>query len=119
MIYSRRLLKCDLYDSFKQSFDVCYNGNKFPSIPIAYSVHLKEDYENVKHLLRLVKYEEHDWEVIGDLKMIVFLTGLLGGFTKQPCFPCYWDSRATARHNERKDWPSTMGFVTGEKNVKW
>lgn len=96
-----------------------HNGNKYPSIPIAHSVHLKEGYENVKRLLRLVKYEEHDWEVIGDFKMIGFLTGLQGGFTKHPCFLCYWDSRATARHYETKDWPSRTGFVIGEKNVKW
>ena len=80
-----------------------HNGNKYPNIPIAHSVHLKEDYENVKHLLRLVKYEEHDWEVIGDFKMIGFLTGLQGGFTKHPCFLCYWDRRATARYYETKD----------------
>ena len=53
-----------------------HNGYKYPSIPITHSVHLKEDYKNVKHLLRLVKYEEHDWEVIGEFKMIGFLTGL-------------------------------------------
>lgn len=52
-----------------------HNGNKYPSIPIAHTVHLKEDYENVKHLLHLVKYNEHNWEVIGDFKMIGFLTG--------------------------------------------
>ena len=32
-----------------------HNGNKYPSIPIAHSVHLKEGCENLKHLLRLVK----------------------------------------------------------------
>ena len=96
-----------------------HNGIKYPSIPITHSVHLKEGYENVKHLLRLVKYKEHDWEVIGDFKMIRFLTGLQGSFIKHPCFSCYWDSRATARHYETKDWPSRAGFVIDEKNVKW
>ena len=96
-----------------------HNGTKYPSIPITHSVHLKEGYENVKHLLHLVKYEEHDWEVIGDFKMIRFLTGLQGSFIKHPCFSCYWDSRATARHYETKDWPSRAGFVIDEKNVKW
>ena len=57
--------------------------------------------------------------MIRDFKMIGFLTGLQGGFTKHPCFLCYWDSRATARHYETKDWPSRTGFVIGEKNVKW
>ena len=73
----------------------------------------------MKHLLCLVKYEEHDWEMIGDFKMIGFLTGLQGGFTNHPCFFCYWDSQATARHYETKDWPSRTSFVIGEKNIKW
>ena len=32
-----------------------HNGNKYRSIPITHSVHLKEGCENLKHLLRLVK----------------------------------------------------------------
>ena len=80
-------------DSSTRSLKVVllYNGNKYPSIPIAHSVHLKEVYENVKHLLHMVKYEEHDWQVTGDFKMIGFLKGLEGGFTRHPCFLCYWD----------------------------
>lgn len=53
-----------------------HNGNQFPSIPIAHSVHLKEDYDNVKRLLNLVSYDSHNWDVIGDFKMIAFLTGM-------------------------------------------
>ena len=55
------------------------NGNKFPSIPVAHSVQMKEDYETVKKLLIKVKYEEYQWEVRGDFKMILFLLGLQGG----------------------------------------
>ena len=96
-----------------------HNGNKYPSIPIAHSVHLKEDYASVKYLLRVVKYGDHEWEVIGDFKMIGLLTGLQGGFTKYLWFLCYWDSRATAKHYKTKDWPLRTGFVVDEKNVKW
>ena len=52
-----------------------HNGNMYPSIPMAHSVHLKENYANVKHLLGLLSYKEHNWEVIGDFKMIAFLSG--------------------------------------------
>ena len=51
-----------------------HNGNMYPSI-MAHSVHLKENYANVKHLLDLLTYEEHSWEVIGDFEMIEFLSG--------------------------------------------
>ena len=47
-----------------------HNGNKYRSIHVTHSAHLKEGYGNVKHLLRLVEYEEHDEEVIGNFKML-------------------------------------------------
>ncbi|KAL6467649.1 hypothetical protein MHYP_G00233260 [Metynnis hypsauchen] len=68
-----------------------HNGNKYPSLPVAHSVHLKEEYTSVKMLLGALKYDEYGWEVIGDFKMVSFLMGLQGGFTKYPCFICLWD----------------------------
>lgn len=53
-----------------------HNSNEHPSIPIAHFVHLKEDNYNIKRPLLLQKYGEHDFEVIGDLKMSGFLTDL-------------------------------------------
>ena len=55
-----------------------HNGNKYPSLPLAHSVHLKENYENVKTVLNVLKYDQYNWEVIGDLKMIAFLMGMQG-----------------------------------------
>lgn len=37
--------------------------------------------------------------------MINFLLGQQSGFTKYPCFLCMWDSRDTAQHYTKKDWP--------------
>src|SRR6218665_2933909 len=45
------------------------NGNNYPSLPMAHSVHLKEDYTSVKMLLSALKYDDYRWEVIGDFKM--------------------------------------------------
>ena len=75
-----------------------HNGNRLPSIPLAHSVHLKEEYNNVKLLLNALKYHEYAWEIIGDFKMVAFLMGLQGGFTKFPCYLCLWDSRDTTSH---------------------
>ena len=36
-----------------------HNGNQYPSILVGYSVHLKEDYDNVKTLLQKTKYDEY------------------------------------------------------------
>lgn len=96
-----------------------HNGNNNPSIPMAHSVHLKEDYTSVKMLLSALKYDDYGWEVIGDFKMVAFLMGLQGGFTKFPCFLCLWDSRDTKAHYHRKEWPARTEFSVGNSNVKW
>ncbi|KAL6465610.1 hypothetical protein MHYP_G00257430 [Metynnis hypsauchen] len=95
-----------------------HNGNKYPSLPVAHSVHLKEEYTSVKMLLGALKYDEYGWEVIGDFKMVSFLMGQ-GGFTKYPCFICLWDSRDTKAHYHRRDWPQRTEFTVGKNNVKW
>ncbi|KAL6487813.1 hypothetical protein MHYP_G00044390 [Metynnis hypsauchen] len=96
-----------------------HNGNKYPSLPVAHSVHLTEEYTSVKMLLGALKYDEYGWEVIGDFKMVSFLMGLQGGFTKYPCFICLWDSRDTKAHYHRRDWPQRTEFTVGKNNVKW
>ena len=48
---------------------------------------MKEEYENVKTLLNITKYSSH-WELCGDFKMLAFLLGQQGGYTKYSCFLC-------------------------------
>jgi len=43
---------------------------------------MKEDYENVKQLLLKTNYAEFNLYVCGDFKMLGFLLGLQGGYTK-------------------------------------
>ena len=95
-----------------------HNGNKYPSLPLAHSVHLKETYKNVKTVLNVLKYDQYNWEVIGDFKMIAFLMGMQGGFTKYLCYLCLWDSRDTKAHYQKQVWPKREEFVVGEKNIK-
>ena len=52
---------------------VLHNGNIYPSIPLAYSLRMKEDYENVKQLLNKINYAQFKWYVCGDFKMLGFL----------------------------------------------
>ena len=40
-----------------------HNGNKLPSIPLAHSAHLKEDYVNVDLLLKRLDYSNHKWKL--------------------------------------------------------
>lgn len=94
-----------------------HNGNKHPSVPVGHSVHMKEDYENVKILMDMLNYTRHNWDICGDFKMLAFLLGLQGGYTKYSCFLCLWDSRADAEHYHRREWPVRSELTPGTHNV--
>lgn len=96
-----------------------HNGSEYPSIPVAYSITLKETYDTMQFILNLIKYRDSSWKVCADLKVIALLLGLQGGFTKYCCFLCMWDSRATEKHYLVKDWPMRSEFVAGQSNVKY
>ena len=85
IVISRRSLKSILHQ----------NGNRYPSIPFAHSMHLEKNYTNVKTLLIAIKCDQFNCQVIGHFRMVAFLVGLQGGFTKFPCYLCHWDSRDT------------------------
>ncbi|XP_068201934.1 uncharacterized protein [Palaemon carinicauda] len=93
------------------------NGNKYPSLPLAHSVQKKKNYENVRQLLNKINYDEFKWNVCGDFKMLAFLLGLQGGYTKYSCFLCLWDSRADDDHFKKVHWPPRMELQPGMLNV--
>ncbi|KAG0720826.1 Pyruvate dehydrogenase phosphatase regulatory subunit, mitochondrial [Chionoecetes opilio] len=94
-----------------------HNGNQFASIPLAHSTTLKEKYEAVKYVLDKIQYEQHQWIICVDLKMVNFLLGQQSGFTKYPCFLCMWDSRDRAQHYVKKEWPAREQLVPGARNI--
>ena len=104
---SVRSLKCVLL----------HNGNKYASIPIGHSISMREEYDSIKQILEKVAYVKHQWEICVDLKMVNFLLGQQSGYTKYPCFPCMWDSRAKSEHWTRKEWPLRKEMIAGKKNI--
>ena len=104
---SKRSLKCVLL----------HNGNTLGSIPIAHSVHAKEGYGEIKTVLSLLEYQKYGWVICVDLKLVNVLLGQQGGYTKYPCFLCYWDSRARDKHWSQKDKPVREHLQVGEKNI--
>lgn len=104
---SKRSLKCVLL----------HNGNKLGSLPIAHSTKAKEEYSTIASVIDKIKYNEHRWLICVDLKMVNFLLGQQGGYTKHPCFICLWDSRARSQHWSIKDWPSREAMVPGNLNI--
>ena len=78
---------------------------------------MKEDYENVKQLLIKINHAQFKWYVCGDFKMLVFLLGLQGGYTKYSCFLCLWNSRVDGEHYEIIHWPTREELTPGIYNV--
>ena len=58
------------------------NRNKFPSVPLAHAANMKESYENMKLFLEKIHYEQYNWNICGNLKVIALLLGLQLGYTK-------------------------------------
>ena len=108
-----------LIESSKRSLKavLLHNANVYPSIPIAHSVQMKEDRESVKILLELIQYNDDNWDVCGDFKMIAFLLGLQGSYTKHSYFLCLWNSRADEQYYLVKNWPARKDLTPGSHNV--
>jgi hypothetical protein len=68
-----------------------HNRNKKTSTPVAYATGMKETYESMSHILNSLEYKEHHWQLC-DLKVIMLLLRLQGGFTKYCCFLYLWDT---------------------------
>ena len=86
-------------------------------MPIGHSATLKEKCDAIKSVLRQIKYNDHQWVICLDLKMVNFLFWQQGGYTKYPRILCYWDSRDKANHWTKKDWLVRDRLNVGEKNV--
>jgi len=104
--------------SFKVSLKavLLHNGNKQPSIPLAHAGHMKEIYANIQGLLNKICYEDHQWNIYADLKVVAMLTRLQG-HTKIFCFLCEWDRRARDRHYHVKQWLLWAETILDQKNV--
>ena len=96
-----------------------HNGNMVPSIPVGYAAHMQETYENMKHLLECINYEQYCWQLCGEFEVIAILVGLQPGYTKYCCFLYESDSRARHEHYLKEEWPKRSTLKAGTKNVKY
>ena len=106
-------------DSSKTSLKgvLLHNSNEYASIPIAHSFYLKKLHENMKTSLEAIEYEQYEWQICRDFKVLSILLGKQLGFTKYPCFLCLWDSRNRKRHYVRKEWPLRVTIKSGDPNI--
>ena len=107
-------------DSSKRSLKavLLHNGNKYTSMPVGHSVHLKECYENFELVLNKLCYSDHKWTLCGDLKIISMLLGQQSGYTMFPCFLCDWGSRDRKQQYIKNVQPFKKTLEVGVKNVE-
>ena len=67
---------------------------------------VKEHYLNVKMVSHKLHYSEHNWAICINFKMVNFLLGQQGGYTKHPYFLRYWDSCTIDQHWVKQEWPA-------------
>lgn len=87
-------------DSSKHSLKVVllHNGNKLPTVPLAFSTATKETYAKLKKILDLLQYTKHKWQICCDLKVVAILMGLRGGNPTHSCYLCLWQGRQKHLH---------------------
>lgn len=62
-------------------------------------------------ILQNFKYNEHNWKICCDLKVVAVLSGLQAGYIGYMCFLCDWHTRFDKSRISRKD------SVHGNANV--
>ena len=106
-------------DSSSRSLKVVllHDGNIFSSILVGHSVQMKNN-NSIDHLLSAVNYQDHKWLISGDLKVVGWVLGFQGEYTKYPCFLCFWASWANKLHYVRQEWPLRQGLKPGLHNIQ-
>jgi hypothetical protein len=95
-----------------------HNWNVFGSAPGALSVLFKESYGNLGTLLLWTKYQEHNWQVCGDFKILSMSLGQRSGYARHPNFMCEWDDTARSRHWIQKDRPPRENWSSVRKILR-
>jgi hypothetical protein len=78
---------------------------------------MKETYAIFQGLLTKMCYEDRQWNICADLKVVAMLIGLQEGYTKFCCFLCESDSRARDRHDHLKQWSLRGETILFQKDV--
>jgi len=96
---------------------ILHNDNVYPTVPLAYSVHMKETHERMRTLLSCVDYDRNKWKICRDLKELGLLLVIQQGYTEYCCFLCDWNSHDKKHQHVHKDWPLRHPFTLEKINI--
>ena len=81
----------DCKDSIKAV--LLHNGNTLPYVPRTYIKTMEEPYENLRAVLTSIQYDDHNFHICADFKVVTMLVGLQLGNTRFCCSLCLWNSK--------------------------
>jgi hypothetical protein len=72
----------------------------------------------MKLLPEEIRYNVHQWNICGDLKVTGMVMGRQGGFAKFRCFLCPWDSISRAEHYIKRKWERRKTYEPEKHSVQ-
>ena len=78
---------------------------------------MEKSYENLKRIITSMQYDELNWHICADFKVVAMLTGLQLGYFNFYYFLCLCNSRARAEHHICKDWSIRDEVKQGKHNI--
>lgn len=95
-----------------------HNSNKMPSLPLYYGVDCIENRIVIQRVINKIDYASFKWKICSDLKMIAILLGMKGGWPRNPCFLCNFNSRAKEHHYSDHRWAPRGDSVIRELSIE-
>lgn len=80
------------------------NGNKKPSVLLAYSRNPDESYERMNFVLEKLEGSDR-FKFVADFKMLNILSGIQGGYPTYMCLFCLFNTRKKEDHWKVEKWP--------------
>lgn len=107
-------------DSSKSSLKavLLFTDNTKPPVPVAYGIEMKETYETMQLIINSVQYNNHNWRLCCDLKVVALVTGMQRGWTKHACFLCNWNTHNEGNQYEEHDWELREQRNIGGMNIQ-
>ena len=88
-----------------------HNGEKY--VTIRNLVTVEQKFIDMKVISQWLQYDQHNWMICIELKMVNFLFCVQCGCTKFSCFLCIWDKTANKQHWLKKIRPMRKSRCEG------
>lgn len=90
-----------------------HNGNVYRAVSVGHTVHLLEEYNDIKMIIGQLEYHENNWIIFAGVKMVNFLLAQQQGFIKYSYYLCIQNYQIREKCQIQKKWPIREILETG------